>query len=378
MPKIDISWVGFVGRKMKTLVLCVDRDDDIGVKAGIKGPLIGRDENLAAAMKLGLVDPEDSDVNGMLGAVSLYDERVRLGEDAEVATITGDVRVGPISDRALVEQLDRVLEEVKADRTFLVSDGAEDEFIMPMIASRVRVDHVRRVFVQQSPALESTYYAFVKAMRNPKFRRRVFFPIGLSLVLFTAMYLLNPVLAPAIVVLAIGLYFLVLSLPFKSVREAIERAGAYYEGLRARLAARDVSVVFNLVALILATLGVSFGIDAARQVANLTQSVVVFLATALWWLLLGVLTFEIGKVATAYFQRGRAPRHALIVASSLMAVGFLLIAFVQVLQLIVGTNSEATLPLVYAMVGLAVFIVAVAGVSYRSREEQPTEDSWRR
>ena len=29
--------------KMKTLVLCVDRDDDLGTKAGINGPVIGRD-----------------------------------------------------------------------------------------------------------------------------------------------------------------------------------------------------------------------------------------------------------------------------------------------------------------------------------------------
>ncbi|MEM4233436.1 MAG: DUF373 family protein, partial [Thermoplasmata archaeon] len=27
---------------MKTLVLCVDRDDDLGTKAGINGPVIGR------------------------------------------------------------------------------------------------------------------------------------------------------------------------------------------------------------------------------------------------------------------------------------------------------------------------------------------------
>src|SRR2546427_602169 len=153
---------------MKTLVLCVDRDDDVGTKTPVKGPLIGRDENLVAATKLGLADPEDSDVNALLTAISVYDERVSLGEDAEIATITGDVRVGPISDRILTKQLERVLEEVKPDRAFLVSDGAEDEYIFPIISSRIRVDHVRRVFVRQSPAIESTYYMIVKAMRNPK------------------------------------------------------------------------------------------------------------------------------------------------------------------------------------------------------------------
>ena len=29
----------------RTLVLCVDRDDDLGVKAGVKTPVLGREEN---------------------------------------------------------------------------------------------------------------------------------------------------------------------------------------------------------------------------------------------------------------------------------------------------------------------------------------------
>lgn len=367
-------------RAMKTLVLCVDRDDDIGVKAGIKGPLIGRDENLAAAMKLGLVDPEDSDVNGILGAVALYDERVRLGEEAEIATITGDVRVGPISDRALVEQVERVLEEVKPDRTFLVSDGAEDEFIMPLIASRIRVDHVRRVYVKQSPVLESTYYAMIRALRNPKVRRRVLVPIGLSLLILSVMYILNPLLAPALVGFALALYILAIALPFTSFRDLLKKAGGYYDGLRARLAARDFSVVFTLIALILGTVGVAFGWDASQKATSgLAQSMVVGAATAAWWLLIAVLVFEGGKVATATFQRGKVPRHALIVAAALMAIGLILISFVQILQIFVGPQRpENALPLVYAMLGIAVTIVIVAGVSYRTREEPAAEDSWRR
>src|SRR2546428_6917758 len=160
---------------MKTLVLCVDRDDDVGTKTSSKGPLIGRDENLVAATRLGLADPEDSDVNTILTAISVYDERVKLGEDTEVATITGDVRVGPISDRILTQQLERVLEEVKPDRAFLVSDGAEDEYIFPVISSRIRVDHVRRRLVRPGPPVASTDYMIIRAIRNPKIRRTVVF-----------------------------------------------------------------------------------------------------------------------------------------------------------------------------------------------------------
>src|SRR3970282_2183384 len=137
---------------MKTLVLCVDRDDDVGTKTEIKGPLIGRDENLVGATKLGLADPEDSDVNTILTAIAIYDERVKLGEGAEAPTSAGAVRVWTISDRILTQQLEQVLEEVKPDRAFLVSDGAEDEYIFPIISSRIRVDHVRRGFFRQRPA----------------------------------------------------------------------------------------------------------------------------------------------------------------------------------------------------------------------------------
>src|SRR2546427_5009937 len=233
---------------MKTLVLCVDRDDDVGTKTPVKGPLIGRDENLVAATKLGLADPEDSDVNALLTAISVYDERVSLGEDAEIATITGDVRVGPISDRILTKQLERVLEEVKPDRAFLVSDGAEDEYIFPIISSRIRVDHVRRVFVRQSPAIESTYYMIVKAMRNPQIRRKLVFPVGLALVVFSALFLFNPVFAPAIVGLTIGLYLLLISLPFSSLGDVIQQSTCYHGNLRRPFVPRHFSPVFHLVA----------------------------------------------------------------------------------------------------------------------------------
>src|SRR5438445_10631839 len=95
---------------MKTLVLCVDRDNDIGIKTGLRTPLVGRDENLAAATRLGLADPEDSDVNALLSAVSIYDGLQKDNADAEVATICGDVRVGSVSDLVLTKQLDQVLD----------------------------------------------------------------------------------------------------------------------------------------------------------------------------------------------------------------------------------------------------------------------------
>ena len=164
---------------MKVLVLSVDRDDDFGSKAGLNSPFIGRQENMDAALALGVKDPEDSDINTILAAISIYEEMVKKGVDAEIATICGDVKVGYESDLALATQLENVLEMIKPDRVVLVSDGAEDEYIFPMVSSRVKVDSVRRVFVKQAPTVEGTYYIITKMMKDDKIRKRVLPPIGL-------------------------------------------------------------------------------------------------------------------------------------------------------------------------------------------------------
>ncbi|MCJ7614473.1 DUF373 family protein, partial [Candidatus Bathyarchaeota archaeon] len=44
----------------RILVLCVDRDDDLGMKAGINTPVLGRKENVNAAASLALRDPEEA------------------------------------------------------------------------------------------------------------------------------------------------------------------------------------------------------------------------------------------------------------------------------------------------------------------------------
>jgi len=90
---------------VKVLILSVDRDDDFGAKAGLNSPFIGRQANLDAALGLGLKDPEDSDINTILAAISIYEEMVKKGMDAEVATICGSVKVGYESDVALATQL---------------------------------------------------------------------------------------------------------------------------------------------------------------------------------------------------------------------------------------------------------------------------------
>ena len=72
----------------KLLVICVDRDDDVGKKAGITTPVVGRDECINAAQRLALEDPEDADSNSIFAAIKTYEDLISKGYQVEVDNIT--------------------------------------------------------------------------------------------------------------------------------------------------------------------------------------------------------------------------------------------------------------------------------------------------
>ena len=72
-----------------------------------------RRQVLTAALKLGIADPEESDTNAILGALSQHDLLLENGADedeVEVAILTGDEKVGVRSDRAISAQLEEAEE----------------------------------------------------------------------------------------------------------------------------------------------------------------------------------------------------------------------------------------------------------------------------
>ena len=116
---------------MHTLIICIDRDNDLGEKAGVQSPIIGRTANIDAAVKLASIDPEDSDTNTIFGGINLYDRLILENNDSEdidieIVSIAGDKKVGIASDKKISEQLDKILSQLKPQNAILVSDGAED------------------------------------------------------------------------------------------------------------------------------------------------------------------------------------------------------------------------------------------------------------
>lgn len=170
--------------KKRILVLCVDRDDDLGKKANVTSPVVGEQANLDAAQALALADPSESDVNAIYQAVSTYRELKSDGEDVEVVTIAGHRTRGSRADREIVRQLDSILEAGKFTSLALISDGADDEQIMPLIQSRIKVEFVKTVIVKQTKELEKSYYVIKEILKDPYFARIIFGIPGLLVLIW--------------------------------------------------------------------------------------------------------------------------------------------------------------------------------------------------
>ena len=196
----------------RILVLTVDRDNDLGNKTSIRGPVIGRRQVLTAALKLGIADPEESDTNAILGALRQHDtlkEANSEDDEVEVAILTGDEKVGMRSDRAIAAQLEEVVAAFQPDEAILVTDGAEDESVLPIIQSQVRINHVEKIIVKQSKGIEGTYYYIVKALEDPKWRAKIMIPFGLVLAIIGLGIMLPDSIGGFVIgalPLAIGLY----------------------------------------------------------------------------------------------------------------------------------------------------------------------------
>jgi putative membrane protein len=165
------------------MVVCIDRDDDLGRKAGIQGPIIGRKNNLNAAARLGVIDPGESDVNCIFGAIRKFDE-VKKHFNAEIVTLTGIGKNDFESDKEINEQLDKVLQEFHADAFVVVTDGAEDDQVMPILQSRAPIMSKETIIVKQASEVESTYYTIKEALKDPYLARIVFGVPGLVLIAY--------------------------------------------------------------------------------------------------------------------------------------------------------------------------------------------------
>src|SRR5919202_1445957 len=141
----------------KILVLCIDRDDDIGSKAGIESPIIGRDCCINAGIRLAIEDPEDSDANAIFAAIKSYEELLSKGYDPEVALVAGKFNRGIEADEKIGIEIENIVSRHKADAAVIVSDGEDDESVIPIVQSILPIMSIQRIVIKQSRSVEYSY-----------------------------------------------------------------------------------------------------------------------------------------------------------------------------------------------------------------------------
>lgn len=180
----------------KLLVLSVDRDDDLGVKTGIRTPVIGREGCARAASQLAIADPEEADANAIFAAIGEYDALRTKGYDCEVAIASGKFERGLEADQKVRHEVREVVGNTGVQGCILVSDGAEDELVLPVLQSIVPVVSVRRVVIKHSRSVEESYVVLGRYLRmlvyDPRYSRFALGVPGALLVLASLLILLYP------------------------------------------------------------------------------------------------------------------------------------------------------------------------------------------
>ncbi|HEX9914519.1 MAG TPA: DUF373 family protein [Candidatus Bathyarchaeia archaeon] len=174
----------------KTLIICIDGDDDIGTKAHVHTPVVGRAENMDAATQLAVSDPEEADANAMFGAVKLFDRLIKdyPQESFQIATVAGTSDGGVEADRKMIRELGEVLRAYDASGVILVTDGFADEELVPIIQSRVPITSIHHVVVKHSKRIEETWAIIFRYLRmlveDPYYSRVSLGVPGVLLVIF--------------------------------------------------------------------------------------------------------------------------------------------------------------------------------------------------
>jgi putative membrane protein len=304
----------------KTLILNIDRDDDFGRKALVKSPIIGVQNNLDAANKLGLIDPEDSDLNAIFFAISIYESLKKEAKDVEIATLCGDINVGVKSDQKLSDQLDIVIKETIAENAILISDGAEDEYILPIIQSRLKINSIQRVNVKQSKQLEDTYYRIIKLLDEDKVKKQFFLPIALILIVW-AFFTIFGMAASGFgaILFTLGIYLLIRT--FNSEKKV---AVVWHEFRVGLLTGRPSFYTF-IIALVIIFVSMFYAYNNTfyQYQRFLDVLVLKFLAAITWGIVAAGLLAAFGRVTDLYIREKKILWSYWGVPFSLFAFGFI-------------------------------------------------------
>jgi putative membrane protein len=312
---------------MKTLVLNVDRDDDFGRKAKISSPIIGLNANIDAANKLGQIDPEDSDLNAIFSAISIYNKLIDEKRNAEIATICGNINVGLNSDLILSKQLEDVIKRTNVDNVILVSDGAEDEYILPIVQSRIKITSIKRVSVKQSRQLEDTYIKILKMLDDEKVLKQFFLPVALVLIVWAFFIILDMTASGfGAMLFTLGLYLLI------RVFKLERNINFIWDEIKSGILNGRLSIyTYSLALVILIAFGFFAYNNSDFELEVKLIPILSFVNDMIWGIVIAGLITIFGRVADIYVRDRKHIWNYWLAPFSLFAFGFISSAVFQAL-----------------------------------------------
>jgi len=359
---------------MKTLVLNVDRDDDFGRKAKVSSPIIGLKDNIDAANKLGQSDPEDSDLNAIFSAIATYKQLKDEGKNVEIATICGHIQVGIKSDEILAKQLEEALQRSSATDVILLSDGAEDEHILPIVQSRIKITSVKRVSIKQSKELEDAYYRILKLLGDEKVMKQFILPVALVLILWSLFVLLDQTRAGfASTLLLLGGYMLI------RVYQWEKRILAVWDEVKSGFLTGKISIYTSLLAIVFLAAGgvlayystLNYIPESHINPGNELVPILYFVSNVIWSVVIAGMLIVFGRIVDTYAKDKKNPWRYWIVPFSLLTFGFITYAVTFVLyksleewpKFITDPFSSSSF-IGYASTGIVIAIIGVVTNHY--------------
>ncbi|WP_408956951.1 DUF373 family protein [Natrinema sp. 74] len=361
------------------LVLCVDLDDDLGRKTGFSTPVIGRAPVEEAAVALATADPEDSDLNVIFQGLHIYDDLAERDESVEVAVVTGNDEGDVSANREVGDEVDTVLASLSTAEdvtALIVTDGAQDESVIPIVRSRVPIDGVRRVVVRQAQNLESMYYTIKQVLNDPETRGTVLIPLGILLLIYPLALIGTVLNTPGLVLgttsALLGFYLISRGLGLgERLDEAVER------GRRSLYAGRTTLLAYVVAAALFVLGGVS-GFDSLESVQRSTVGdvkVPVMLAALVYgsihWFAAAGLTTSLGQITDEYiagtleWRYLNAPFYVLSIALVLHAVSAFFLDRVGITYLAAALTAGTLLGIVSTLA----FAVAESRFSDADRDD---------
>ncbi|WP_247728402.1 DUF373 family protein [Halovivax limisalsi] len=374
---------------MTTLVVCLDRNDDVGRKTGLSTPIVGWEAVRALVTDVGLADPEDSGVNALLETLRVAQQLRDENEEVVVAVVSGDRESIVSADRAVAAQIDELVESRGVDSAVVVIDGADDEQLVPIVESRLPVDSVDRVVVRQARDIESTYYLLKQFLGDEELRQTILVPLGLTLLVFPILSSIWSVAeGAAAITTVIGLFLLYKGFNVDDLLTALTIKA------RESLYAGQISVVTYVVAGGLTLVGLfagALGVSSLGEPSGLLVRAMQFAFEGVPWIATAALVASAGRLLDELIRDEPLRRSFLNLPFVVVSVGLVVRGFsayflqqqdviepltvpgfsIGVLQLSDFAPSPGERLAAYVVVA---FVLSIVGVQLTSYLTPPTID----